>query len=638
MVDRRIIVLLADAVNLFTGLRDILQANEWSIHSHQVIEQVESLIPSIKEAQAAQEEYLLTGDGFLKLFNEDSGAASRVVAELRESTADNPRQQTRLDTLLARMNQNSAQMSKMVELRKMSDSIVRADAAAYGRSGAGLMAEIAAPAEAMKREELALLEQRAQRNESVAHTTIVMLVTGTSALFALLVAGAFMIHRKTAGLVREAASAAQGREAYRLLAVRLQTIREEERVIIAREIHDELGQQVTALKADLAGVEQCMLRGDMAGGVARLRSATSGADATIQSMRRIATELRPPLLDFLGIVPAIEAHAELFEKRHGIRVRVETPATDLNLSSDVNVALFRIVQESLTNVARYSKATEAVVVIESRESVLRVTVRDNGIGFQRNLNTGNSLGQLGMQERARSIGASLILESNPNEGTSVSVHLPLSPPEALLRMTHRILLIDDHPAVLRGVRDILCDRRTDLEFESAVTADEAVTRVRTSHWDMAIVDLSLPGSIGFNLIRALKDEQPLLRILVYTMHPEEQLGVRALQAGADGFLSKGVAADEVARAVSRILDGRRYMSDALETMMAVKQPAARDLSEREYQVLERIGRGRGLSEIAGELGLSVKTVGTYRTRILEKLSLETTADLVRYAVDNGIIT
>jgi DNA-binding NarL/FixJ family response regulator len=206
-------------------------------------------------------------------------------------------------------------------------------------------------------------------------------------------------------------------------------------------------------------------------------------------------------------------------------------------------------------------------------------------------------------------------------------------------MGHRILLIDDHPAMVRGVQEIVSEARKDVEFGTAGNADEALAKARASGWDMAVVDLGIPGAVGFKLIQALKNTRPGMRILVYSMHPEEQLGGRALQAGADGYLPKGAPPGEVLRAVTRVLEGRRYVSDKLTAILATRiaQPAERELSEREDQVLRRIAQGYGLTEIGNELGLSVKTVGTYRLRILEKLNLESTADLVRYAVENGLV-
>jgi two-component system invasion response regulator UvrY len=204
----------------------------------------------------------------------------------------------------------------------------------------------------------------------------------------------------------------------------------------------------------------------------------------------------------------------------------------------------------------------------------------------------------------------------------------------------RILLIDDHPAMRRGVEEILGEAGKTFEFGHAATADDALSSVRGSPWDMAVLDLGLPGAVGFNVVTSLRDEQPKLRILIYTMQPEEQLGVRALQAGADGYLSKGALPDEIVRAVSTVLEGRRYLSSNLASLLfqKVQNQVARQLSEREYQVLQGIATGIGLTEIGTSLSLSVKTISTYRSRILEKLSLESTADLVRYAVAHGIVT
>jgi PAS domain S-box-containing protein len=217
----------------------------------------------------------------------------------------------------------------------------------------------------------------------------------------------------------------ESREQLRLALGRLQSIREDERTRIAREIHDELGQQVTAIQTDVATARQRIRKDDISGATAKLDAAIANADITLHCMRRIASELRPPILDYLGMAPAIEAYAQEFQSRYGIEVRVEKPAKDLMLSPEANVALFRIAQESLTNVARYAKATEANIVIEVRHDVLHLTIRDNGVGFRTGEKTGRSLGLVGMEERARLIGASFSVESEPGLGANVMVRLNL---------------------------------------------------------------------------------------------------------------------------------------------------------------------------------------------------------------------
>ena len=208
-------------------------------------------------------------------------------------------------------------------------------------------------------------------------------------------------------------------------------------------------------------------------------------------------------------------------------------------------------------------------------------------------------------------------------------------------MNPRILLIDDHVAVRKGLEQMLGSEFPFAVFGSASTAQKCVEEIERATWDVGILDLSLREVSGLDLIRRMKEKQPRLAVLIYTMYPEEQFGIRALKAGADGYVTKDVASTEVVRAVKRLLAGGRYISPALAERLAQKVAVrAHDkphelLSNREFIVLRKMGAGKSVSQIAGELALSVKTVSTYRTRILSKLELKTTAELLRYAIENG---
>jgi DNA-binding NarL/FixJ family response regulator len=208
-------------------------------------------------------------------------------------------------------------------------------------------------------------------------------------------------------------------------------------------------------------------------------------------------------------------------------------------------------------------------------------------------------------------------------------------------MPKRILIIDDHAAVRAGLREILLDGLGELDFGQACDAAEAVEEIRASRWNVAVLDLNLPGRGGLELIRSLKDEQPDLGILVYTAHPEEQFGLRAIRAGADGYVTKDRPPEEVPLGVAAILKGGRYVSPGLTSILVENardaNRAGQALSDRELQVLRMIAGGKGPTEIGADLNLSSKTVTTYRSRVLQKLKLRTNADLVRYAVEHRIV-
>jgi two-component system, NarL family, invasion response regulator UvrY len=205
-----------------------------------------------------------------------------------------------------------------------------------------------------------------------------------------------------------------------------------------------------------------------------------------------------------------------------------------------------------------------------------------------------------------------------------------------------ILFVDDHVAIRRGLEEILADALPNAGFGHATNSDEALKEIRKSRWHAAIVDLDLPGRGGLELIRNLKDEQPGLAILVYSVHSEQQFGLRAIRAGADGYLSKDQPPEQIVKAVLTILKGERFVSQELSAaLLSSVQEAAGDsmglLSDREIQVLRMIALGKNPSEIGAELALSPKTVSTYRARVLEKLNPRTNADLVRYAIENGMV-
>ena len=207
----------------------------------------------------------------------------------------------------------------------------------------------------------------------------------------------------------------------------------------------------------------------------------------------------------------------------------------------------------------------------------------------------------------------------------------------------RVLIADDHAVVGRGLIDILRRELPDLACGEAENAEQVISAVGRESWDLLILDISMPGPSGLDVLRKVRAEHPQLPVLVLSMYPEDQYGRRVLQAGAAGYLTKSSAADELITAVRRILGGRRYVSANLAERLAVDLQAKSDkplhdaLSNREFEVMRLIAGGKTNSEIADLLSVSDKTVSTYRTRIFDKLQLRTTADLVRYALDHHLV-
>ena len=207
----------------------------------------------------------------------------------------------------------------------------------------------------------------------------------------------------------------------------------------------------------------------------------------------------------------------------------------------------------------------------------------------------------------------------------------------------RILIADDHAVFRRGLRETLAEAFPRVVFGEARTAQDTLEAVRRNNWDAIILDISMPGKSGLDILDDLKRLRPRIPVLLLTMHPEQQFARRALRAGAAGYLTKDSVPEELKEAIKRILGGGRYVSATLAEKLAVdlrqgaELPLHELLSGREFQILRMIASGKSAKEIAGELCLSVKTVSTYRSRILEKTGMKSNAELIRYALQTQLV-
>jgi two-component system invasion response regulator UvrY len=203
----------------------------------------------------------------------------------------------------------------------------------------------------------------------------------------------------------------------------------------------------------------------------------------------------------------------------------------------------------------------------------------------------------------------------------------------------RILLVDDHPVVRYGIRQIVLDGLKSVSIGEASDAVHAMANIRSETWDVVVLDVTLPGASGLDVLKEIRRDYPDLPVLVLSMHPAAQFARRALAAGASGYLTKDSAPTELVTAIEEIRHGRRYLGarrTAWDGRAATSAPHDA-LSDREYQVLRMLGSGQKVSEIAGALGLSVKTVSTYRIRLLDKLQMRSNAELMRYAIENRLV-
>jgi len=207
----------------------------------------------------------------------------------------------------------------------------------------------------------------------------------------------------------------------------------------------------------------------------------------------------------------------------------------------------------------------------------------------------------------------------------------------------KILIADDHAIVRQGLRQILAETSDMVVGGEPQNGQEVLNKVRADDWDVVVLDVTMPGTTGLDILKALKRERPKLPVLVLSIHPEDQYAVRVLKAGASGYMTKETAPDELVKAIRKVAAGNKYVSTYAAEMLAVdldsnlEKPPHELLSDREYQVLCLICSGKTVKEIGKEMALSIKTISTYRTRILEKMRMKTNAELIHYGVRNQLV-
>jgi two-component system, NarL family, invasion response regulator UvrY len=210
-------------------------------------------------------------------------------------------------------------------------------------------------------------------------------------------------------------------------------------------------------------------------------------------------------------------------------------------------------------------------------------------------------------------------------------------------MHKRILIADDHSAVRSGIKHILSGEFPKVEFGEAINAPEIFRLLKHSVWDALILDVDLPGRSGLEILKQMRNDGMKIPVLVFSFHREDQLAVRALKAGASGYLSKDTADTELVMAINQILSGRKYVSSFVAQQLASQftsehaEESHSTLSDREYQIMILIAKGKTVSHISDELSLSASTVSTYRARVLEKMNMKNNAELMNYAIRENLV-
>jgi CheY-like chemotaxis protein/two-component sensor histidine kinase len=376
-------------------------------------------------------------------------------------------------------------------------------------------------------------------------------------------------------------------ETLRNLSGRLLRLQDEERRRISRDLHDVTGQKLALLSMDLSSISN---RKDIAKNeeISRLilESIALSNDVN-KEIRTLSYLLHPPLLDELGLSSAVEWFAQGFESRTGIVVEVDIPANFVRLAPDAEVALFRIVQESLANVHRYSGSATAYVCARSDGGEVRLEVGDFGKGMaQESKKTDRpsiaplGVGIQGMRERVRQLSGTLEITSRPGRGTVVTTILPLSNCRAETfesdpspemqnvwtikeetiegenRWRKRVLIADDHDVLRRGIRTML---ESDPGLEvcgEAVDGKDALEKTLAQTPDLVILDINMPIMNGLDVLRQIVHQRPQTKVLAFSVHDSKQIVEEILAAGAHGYLSKATAGQNLVHEVRLLLNGR----------------------------------------------------------------------------------
>jgi two-component system, NarL family, sensor kinase len=393
-------------------------------------------------------------------------------------------------------------------------------------------------------------------------------------------------------LVEANAALKSNEESLRHLSARLLQLQDEERRRIARDLHDVTGQKLAVLSMALSGLLNRPNANLDADSQRALTESLAWSKEVAAEIRTLSYLLHPPLLDELGLSSAVKWYLAGFTSRTGIQMETDIPSDIQRLSPDAEVAIFRVLQESLTNVHRYAESPKAIVRMDVTGEEIKLEIQDFGKGVEssRASSPNGSVARLGvgiqgMTERMRQLGGKLEITSSPNKGTLVSATIPLSslaampaqPATVLVSplnpasdlagptantLRKRILVADDHEMLRRGVRNTL---QSELDLEicgEAVDGQDAVEKVKALQPDLVILDINMPGLNGLVALRQILRLRPQTKVLVFSVHDSDQTVKEVHAAGAHGFVSKGKDSQDLLRVVREILSAKSLSASA----------------------------------------------------------------------------
>ncbi len=446
-------------------------------------------------------------------------------------------------------------------------------------------------------------------------------------------------------------------------------VQEVERHRIARELHEDFSPILSGLKMLLSSTQplpETELR-------LRVDEAQTLVEDLIERVNRLSQEMRPSVLDDLGLLPALQQFFVTYTARTQVRVDFRHTLDGVRLHHDVESATFRIIEESLINIARHTTVQTCSVMLRKQEGSLDLVIEDHGPGFavEEAISSGKGVGLFSIRQLTASLGGHLAVLSRPGIGTRVLANFPdnpnaeplddiyypirstgsipippvlrPAPPADVTDRAIRILLAEDHLLIRQGLRRLL---ENDKHFEvvgEATHERELLDGVQRVTPDVVIMDISF----GAQLIPHILKQGPGVRLLVISSYSDEAYVQETLRLGAIGYVLKESGTDELVHAVREVYEGRRFLSKTLsEHVLDNFVQGVRDnpddilasLTNREREVFVLAAQGLRNQEIADQLFISARTAETHRTNIMRKLSLRTQSDLVRFALRRGIIS
>ena len=463
------------------------------------------------------------------------------------------------------------------------------------------------------------------------------------------------------GIIRDITERKQAEMRMQMFSHEIVTARENEREHLSSVLHQDVGSLAVGVSAYLGAIEDDLRSGKPGKALRWLPRTRKLVDQSLKRLKGLAVELRPPELDVLGLGAALRQHFSQVTKRGGIRIRFKEGQHGKRWIGDTAIVLFRVAQEALTNAIRHGHAKRVNVDLLTLKKEIRLTIRDNGKGFDSSGYMNLPISHLGirvMREMADFIGGAFTIQLQSRQGNHGApdsanqdrrFRRPKLPnAERQPPMSIRVVIADDHPVVRDGLRLAIERHGKDIVIAGEASDGRQVLEIaRTKPADVFVLDATMPKMNGIEAARDLRKEIPGAKIIIMSLHDTRAMVEEALAVGARGYLTKETATRNVVDAVTEVHAGGFYLCPRIahyvvESSLKEKKgrrkrgAAAVALTTQERKVLQLIAEGRSTKEVASELGLSFNTVHTHRSNLMAKLKLHKQSDLVHYAIKAGL--